>query len=246
VSRGRAGVDISGALIDVTADLAISLESVQTGALKATGSVETSGILVAVVHTQGTLVDVETIHTVAAKASIASAREATLGVAASGVDITIISADFTLVNLMAVDAVTEETGLALAHERALLVNAISIDRAHIVTGKTFIDIIALMTVALETGDAVAEETLVGVDTSGVFITSVCAKCTLVWISCGCSCGSGRCGGCGNDSTLGWCNSRLSGWFLDWFGSAWLGESPDEIEAIEVSTLVRFELDHDQV
>ena len=91
---------------------------------------------------------------------------------------------------MAVDTVTEETGFALAHEGALLVDAISIDRAHIVTGKTLIDIIALVTVALETRDAVTDETLVGIDTSCVFITSVCAESTLVWISCGGSCGSG--------------------------------------------------------
>ena len=94
---------------------------------------------------------------------------------------------------MAVDTVAEEARFALAHEGTLLVDAVSIDRANIVSGKTLVDIVTLMAVALETGDTVAKETFVGVDTRGVFITSVCTKITLICISCGGSCGSGRCG-----------------------------------------------------
>jgi hypothetical protein len=238
-----AWVDIGSTLVNILADLAIALESIQARALETANSIETGGILVAVVHTQGTLINVNTSDTITAETVVTGTAEWTLGVSTGGVDIAIIGTNLTLVDLMTVDTVSKETGFALAHEWTNQVVAISIDWADIVTGQTLVDVVTLESITLETRDTVTQETFVSVNTGSIGITSMCSKSTLIWISgsgsssCGSSCGSCR-------RSKSW---SLSGsWPLNWSGRGWLRESPDKIKTIEIGTLVGFEFDHDQI
>jgi hypothetical protein len=226
------------------------LEAIITGTFESTVSIDAVSIFITVVHVQSAFIDIETSVTVTGEPSVAGTIEGSLGVGTSGIKVAIISTDFAFVNFAALNTVTEETALALAAEGSDVINTMSIWGANIVSGETFVNVRARVSVALESSNTVAEESFVGIDTSCVDITSVGSISALIGIGGG-SGGSGSCSGGG--SGLGSGNSSgswFSSWSYWWFnGGGWFWsfrESPDEIETVEISSLIGFELDHDQV
>jgi hypothetical protein len=206
-------------------------------------------IFITIVHVQSAFIDIETSVTVTGEPSVARTIERSLGVGTSGIEVTIICTNFAFVNFAALNAVTEETALALTAKGSDVVNAMSVWGANIVSGETFVNVRARVSVALKSSNTVAEESFVGIDASCVDIASVGSISALIGIgggSGGSGSGSGSCSGLGRGNSSSWSSSGSYWWFLGggWLGS--FGESPDEIETVEVSSLIGFKLNHDQI